>query len=153
MTYELTAALCPLVALPIDGEALVLIGSPDDQRVGDEIVDVLNSDRVANIAGKTSIREVAAVCSMARVFIGNDSRPAHLAAAVGTPVVVLSGADDPKETSPVSSRKRLVYLDKLECISCVKNRCELKGEEFMQCMKGISVDRVLAEIQGLLDES
>ncbi|MFC1475344.1 glycosyltransferase family 9 protein, partial [Candidatus Zixiibacteriota bacterium] len=79
---------------------------------------------------------------MATVFIGNDSGPAHLAAAVGANIVVLSGADDPKSTSPMVKNKRMLYLDELECISCVKNKCPLKNEAYMMCMKSIKVDDV-----------
>ena len=95
------------------------------------------------------MRELASVLTQASAFIGNDSGAAHLAAAVGTPVVVLSGADDPKETSPMASQKKLLYLSELECISCVKNRCELKGDAFMQCMTGISVEMVMKAFNDL----
>jgi heptosyltransferase-2 len=129
---------------------VVLIGGREDRSEGDMIVGGLAAGDAVNLAGRTSLRESAAVISRAVFFVGNDSGPAHLAAAVGVPLVVLSGADDPKETSPVSSRKRLIYLNHLDCISCVKNKCPLKGEAFMQCMKGISVERVTAEIAGVL---
>ena len=101
-------------------------------------------------AGKTTLRETAALLSRARIFIGNDSGPAHLAAAVGVPLVVLSGADDPRETSPISSQKKLIYPDHIECISCVKNKCPLKGEHLMRCMKEISVEMVLAAVKELI---
>jgi len=133
---------------------VILIGGPVDRKEGDKIAEAIETedyiDEVINLAGKTSLRETAALLSRARIFIGNDSGPAHLAAAVGVPVVVLSGADDPKETSPISNQKKLLYLDYLECISCVKNKCPLRGEEFMQCLKGISLETVLAAVKELL---
>jgi len=133
------------------GLKVVLVGSTQDQATGDEICEGQEDLAVANLAGKTSLRELAAICSRAQVFVGNDSGPAHLAAAVGIPVVVLSGADDPKETSPIASRKRLVYLDHLECISCVKNKCPLKGDDFMRCMKEITVDQVCDRVAELIE--
>ncbi|MBD3258678.1 lipopolysaccharide heptosyltransferase II [candidate division GN15 bacterium] len=133
------------------GLRVVLIGSANDQQTGDEIVTTLDDERVVNLAGKTSLREVAAICSTARVFVGNDSGPAHLAAAVGIPVVVLSGADDPTETSPMAVAKRLVYLEHLDCISCRKNSCPLKGDKHMRCMKDITVEMVTSRIRELLD--
>ncbi len=129
---------------------VVLIGSDDDRRIGDEMTTVVEGDAVVNLAGKTSLRELAAVFSGARLFIGNDSGPAHLAASVGIPLVVLSGADDPAETSPISSRKRLIYLDHLDCISCVKNRCPLKGEKKMRCMNEITLDMVVSHVETIL---
>jgi heptosyltransferase-2 len=133
---------------------VLLVGSGNDAKDGERIVgtlaDRLDSGQVINLAGKTSLRELAAICSRAQVFVGNDSGPAHLAAAVGTPIVVLSGPDDPHETSPISSQKRLIYLEDLECISCVKNKCPLKGDEHMQCMTGISVEMVLDQVEQLV---
>ena len=132
------------------GLTVMLIGGEQDQALGDRIAEVCGTSRVKNIAGKTSIRETASVLSVAKGFVGNDSGPAHLAAAVGCPIVVLSGADDPKETSPMASDKKLIYLENLECISCVKNRCPLKGDQYMQCLNGISVDLVYAQLCDLI---
>ncbi|MDD3733036.1 MAG: lipopolysaccharide heptosyltransferase II [candidate division Zixibacteria bacterium] len=133
---------------------VILIGGADDRKEGDRIAEAIETDdiidEVINLAGKTTLRETAALLSRARIFIGNDSGPAHLAAAVGVPLVVLSGADDPRETSPISSQKKLIYPDHLECISCVKNKCPLKGEHLMRCMKEISVEMVLAAVKELI---
>ena len=134
------------------GLKVVLIGTDDDRRTGEEIVEATGRHEVKNLAGKTSVREAAAVMSLARLFVGNDSGPAHLAAAVGIPIVVLSGADDPKSTSPMAARKGLIYREELECISCVKNKCPLKGEQQMQCMTLITLDRVTDEADRLLAE-
>jgi len=128
---------------------VVLVGSAEDRRVGDEIAASAGAKEVVNLAGKTTLREAAAILSNSRFFVGNDSGPAHLAAAVGIPLVVLSGADDPKSTSPVSPRKKLIYLDHLDCISCVKNKCPLKGDAYMQCMRGITVEMVVEQIERL----
>lgn len=127
----------------------VLIGSADDRRVGDEIAASAGTKKVANLAGKTGLREAAAILSNARFFVGNDSGPAHLAAAVGIPLVVLSGADDPKATSPLSPHKRLIYLDHLGCTSCVKNKCPLTGDDYMKCMRDISVEMVVEQVEQL----
>ncbi len=129
---------------------VVLVGTEDDKNIGDEIASACGTDAVKNMAGVTSIREVASVISLAKLFVGNDSGPAHIAAAVGVPVVVLSGADDPKSTSPIASDKVLLFQDQLECISCVKNVCPNKGEDFMACMREITVDRTFQAVQLLL---
>jgi lipopolysaccharide heptosyltransferase II len=135
------------------GMNVLLVGSDDDRSAGDEMAATIGHDRVINLAGKTSLRELASLCSRANLFVGNDSGPAHLAAAAGAPSVVLSGADDPKETTPLSNRKRLIRVEHLECISCVKNRCPLKGEDFMRCMKEVSVERVMGEVEAALGAS
>ncbi len=129
---------------------IVLMGGAEEQKTGDEMAASTGGGEVINLAGRTSIRESASIMSQAKFFVGNDSGAAHLAASVGSPLVVLSGADDPQSTSPISKSKRMIYLDKLECISCVKNKCLLKNDEFMQCMTGIRVEMVLEEINKLV---
>jgi len=131
---------------------VVLAGTEEDRKTGDQMIAGTGDDQIVNLAGKTTLRELAAVFSGARVFVGNDSGPAHLAAAVGVSLVILSGADDPKETSPISDRKRLLYRDNLECISCVKNKCANKGEDFMRCMEEITVPSVISQIEAVLGD-
>jgi heptosyltransferase-2 len=133
------------------GFKVILVGTADNAAVGNEIASTAGTNQVINLAGKTTLRELASLISRAQFFMGNDSGPAHLAAAVGAPLVVLSGADDPNETSPISPTKRLIYHKHLGCISCVKNVCPLKGERQMQCMVEISVEEVLTEITSLLE--
>jgi hypothetical protein len=53
----------------------------------------------------------------------------------------------------MSNDKRLIYRDQLDCISCVKNKCPLKGEAFMRCMKEISLEMVVAEADTLLPKA
>ncbi len=128
----------------------VLVGVEADRAEGDVMAATAGPGEVVNLAGRTGLREVAAVMSLARVFVGNDSGPAHLAAAVDVPSVVISGADDPKETSPVSPRKRLVYADHLDCISCVKNVCPVKGDGHMACMKAITMPKAIEAVESAL---
>jgi heptosyltransferase-2 len=129
---------------------VALIGTSEDRREGDKIVEAAGARQVINLAGKTTLREAAAIISNARFFVGNDSGPAHLAAAVGAPLVILSGADDPQETGPLTPHKKVLRLEHLDCIGCVKNKCPLKGESYMRCMRGISVEMVAAQIEQIL---
>jgi ADP-heptose:LPS heptosyltransferase len=59
---------------------------------------------VAVAVGKTSIALSAAILARCSVFVGNDSGPAHLAAYVGCPTVVLFGPGNPAKYRPFSSR-------------------------------------------------
>ncbi len=120
--------------------AVVLIGSLKERAAGDDIRTAAGA-RVINLCGETDLLTAATVASFARLFVGNDSGLAHLAGAVGCPLVVLSGADNPDETSPLCDRKRVIIKD-IDCIRCVKNICPLSGDAFMRCMKLITVDEV-----------
>lgn len=119
---------------------VVLLGAAAEFDAGKLVAG--NNSKILNLCGKTNIGSAAAILLRCRLFIGNDSGLAHLAAAVDIPLVVLSGADNPEETSPVSDKKTVIIKNHLSCISCVKNRCPLSGDAFMRCMKDISVDDV-----------
>lgn len=142
---ELIKALISRHALKV-----VLIGGNNDAPEGERIVSSASPHEVINLAGKTSIRESASVLAGANLFVGNDSGPAHLAAAVGIPLVVLSGADDPAATSPTAATKKLVRMSHLDCIGCEKNVCPLTDSSRMACMTGITVEKVLGEIESIL---
>lgn len=122
------------------GIKIVLLGATAECRAGEEIR--ANHKDIVNLCGQTDIETAAAILSRAILFVGNDSGLAHLAGGVGVPLVVLSGADNPKETSPLAAKKTVIIKNNLECISCIKNNCPLPGEKFMQCMKQISVEEV-----------
>ena len=97
LTRRLRDADLPMVALagPADGsvvEALLGLG-------------VLAEDRVVR---DWPLPEIAALLSLARALVGNDSGPTHLAAAVGCPTVALFGPTDPAVWAPVGSRVRVV---------------------------------------------
>jgi len=127
---------------------VLLIGAGDDAEAGDKAAQH-NPAAIINLCGKTGLMAAAAIISFARLFVGNDSGLAHLAGAVDCPLVVLSGPDNPQETSPLCRKKKLIIKDDLECINCVKNECPKKGEGFMLCMKLISVDEVFDAAQNL----
>ncbi len=123
------------------GLKVVVLGTEAESAAGEEIKN--GREDIVNLCGTTNIETAAGVLSKALLFIGNDSGLAHLAGAVGIPLVVLSGADNPAETSPLASKKTVIIKNELECISCVKNKCLLAGERHMQCMKQITIDDVL----------
>jgi heptosyltransferase-1 len=56
------------------------------------------------IALQTTVSELIALCRRARICIGGDTGPVHLAAAVGVPVVALFGPTDPARTRPYGNR-------------------------------------------------
>ena len=77
---------------------------------------------VLNLAGETSLGELAALCSMATLFVGNDSGAAHVAAAVGCPVVIVVGSTDPGWTTPRGDVVAAVQK-KVSCSPCFLKRC------------------------------
>lgn len=88
--------------------------------------------------------ELAAMLSLARVAITNDSGPMHLAGAVGTPVVALFGPTDPGRTGPSGSPSRV--LDRyVFCSPCFKTDCPYGHE----CLREIGVEAVVRAAEEL----
>jgi heptosyltransferase-2 len=94
-----------------------------------------------NLAGKTSLLELMALLKLCRVLLTNDSGPMHVAAALGTPVVVPFGSTSPKMTGPGlpgDPRHRLLQSD-APCSPCFLRECPID----FRCMTGITVERVV----------
>jgi heptosyltransferase-2 len=88
---------------------------------------------------------LAALASLARLVVANDSGPMHLAAAVGTPVVALFGPTDPGRTGPVGSPS--IVLDRyVFCSPCYLKECPYAHE----CLRGIEVREVVSAVERLL---
>jgi len=127
---------------------IVLVGTADQYEAGLKIS--LDEPKIVNLCGKTDIEQAASILAGALLFIGNDSGLAHLASAVNIPLIILSGADNPEETSPLSDKKTVIIKRNLDCISCVKNICPQSGDLFMRCMKEISVDELSDSISRII---
>lgn len=121
---------------------VILSGSKEDLSVASQIESLMKTTPISIVA-KTTILQLAAVMKHCHLFIGNDSGPMHIAAAVGISVIALFGPTDPKIWGPLPEGHTIFYKG-LDCHSCwVHYTCE-KGEE--SCMKLISVEEVLKEV-------
>jgi heptosyltransferase-2 len=99
---------------------------------------------VHNLAGQTSLRELMAALKLCRVLLTNDTGPMHVAAALGTPVVVPFGSTSPELTGPGlpgDSRHRLLAAN-VPCAPCFRRTCPID----FRCMTGISVESVVQAV-------
>ena len=97
-------------------------------------------DRVLNLAGKTSLRQLMALLKLCRVLLTNDTGPMHVAAALGTPVVVPFGSTSPELTGPglPGDPRHQLLKSAAPCSPCFRRACPID----FRCMTGISVERV-----------
>jgi ADP-heptose:LPS heptosyltransferase len=96
------------LAREFSDHGLVLLGSPDESARSDELAQAWTGPRV-NLCGTTSPRVSAAILAEARLFVGHDSGPMHLAAAVGAPVVAIFSAQSrPGQWFPGGSTRMTV---------------------------------------------
>ncbi|MCS7083897.1 MAG: glycosyltransferase family 9 protein [Aquificaceae bacterium] len=91
------------------GYKVVLVGSEEDN---------CSCDKSLNLCGKVSLRELPALIAGAKLLVGNDSAPVHIARAVGTKVVQIFGATHPTLGFGVSSSEGEVLIKGLDCQPC-----------------------------------
>ncbi|MGO9580704.1 MAG: lipopolysaccharide heptosyltransferase II [Desulfobaccales bacterium] len=118
------------------GARLVLLGGSEERPVADEVKEQLQTP-VADLVGRTSLRQALGVLSQLKLLVTNDSGLMHAAAALSVPLVALFGSTDPGATGPFTSRATVIRHP-LPCSPCFKRTCE----EGYACLTAISVDEV-----------
>jgi heptosyltransferase-2 len=107
--------------------------------------------RCVNLAGRTSLREFMALLKLCRVVLTNDSGPMHVAAALGTPVVVPFGSTSPELTAPglPGDERHHLLRAAAECSPCFRRTCPID----FRCMTGITIERVASAVLQALQQS
>ena len=128
---------------------VVVIAAPDDT----QLVAELERTTARPIVAFTdlSLPEITALVSRARLFVGNDSGIAHIAAAVKTPAVVVFGSSNIAHWRPWATAAAEVVYEELECQPCHGYFCEKFAEP--ECIKRVPVERVISAVQRVLRES
>jgi heptosyltransferase-2 len=93
---------------------------------------------VLNLAGRTDLLGLSALLQEAALFVGNDSGPAHLAAALGTPALTIFGSTNPGWTAPLGERARIVGPHPVPCTPCYRKLCPIG----LPCLKELTVEMV-----------
>jgi heptosyltransferase-3 len=139
-----------------DGYQVVVTGSSDpaERALVDVMLaalpDTIRAD-VHDLTGRFTLLELAALTMRARLLVGVDSAPMHIAAAVGTPVVALFGPSDDIEWGPWGVAHRIVASGDHPCRPCRNDGCG--GGKISECLTTLPVERVTAAIDALLAET
>jgi heptosyltransferase-3 len=134
--------------LAADGHRVVITAAPDaDELLLIEEIVAKARSRPLNLAGKLSIKELGALAGRAALFVGVDSMPMHLAAAMGTPTVALFGPSGETEWGPWNVAYRVVSSAH-PCRPCGLDGCG--GGKVSDCLTTLPVEAVYAAAQELL---
>ncbi|WP_338911288.1 glycosyltransferase family 9 protein [Mycetohabitans rhizoxinica] len=125
-------------------DAVAVTGSAAESALVDAVC-ARAGKRAVPLAGRLSLGEMGALVGAADVLITNNSGPAHLAAAVGTPVVDLYALTNPQHT-PWRVPHRVLSTD-VPCKYCYRSECSEPGHP---CLTGVGVDEVVAAARSLL---
>ncbi len=98
-----------------------------------------------NLAGQTTLEELAAVLSLSSAVLCNDSGGMHLAAALGTPLTALFGITNPEQTGPLGRQVRILQRSDLRTRDIPRR--STKAEK---ALRAISVDDAIQSVLGLL---
>ncbi len=114
---------------------IAVVGGPAEAELGERVARGAGG---INLAGKTTVSQLAAAIARCELFVTNDTGPMHVADAVGTPIVAVFGPTDGIETPPFGRKHTLVRRE-LECSPCLKRTCPLGHHH---CMTHVTVDEV-----------
>jgi heptosyltransferase-3 len=160
---ERVAALCD--ALAAKGWPLVLTSAPDANELALIAGICAARDRSAvasaparcvpagtlDLSGQLSLKELAALTAKAKLFVGVDSAPMHMAAAMGTPVVAIFGPSGDLEWGPwdpLHKAHRVVASNTHPCRPCGMAGCN--DSKLSACLTTLPVEQVLAACEELL---
>jgi heptosyltransferase-3 len=91
-----------------------------------------------------TLPQITALASKAELFIGNDSGIAHIAAAVGTPTVVIFGSSNRDHWRPWTDAPKEIVYERFDCQPCAGYRCEVYGEP--RCIQAVTAENVIAAV-------
>ena len=109
--------------------------------------------RILNLAGRLSLKEFGALLERADALLTCDTGPMHVGAALGTPLVVLSGAADPDRTGPLTPNSTVLIDRTLPCVPCRDRICRRGDVACMENLTTHAVHAALAERLGLSERN
>jgi lipopolysaccharide heptosyltransferase II len=126
------------------GMGVVLIGGQSEVTFAQQVC-AATRGKLTNLCGQTTLRDLIGLFSRARLTMGPDSGPMHLAAATGVPVISLWGATSPIRSAPWGS-EAFVLQGPAACSPCYTRHCPIGRA----CMQRITPDHVMQKARKIL---
>ncbi|MDD3726327.1 MAG: glycosyltransferase family 9 protein [Candidatus Ratteibacteria bacterium] len=131
-----------------DSLKIIIIGANYEEEIGKRIKELIGSNDVFNLAGKTTIKQLAALLERASLMITNDTGTLHLASAMHCPTVAIFGPTNPYRYGPIGT-KNIVIHSNISCFPC--NETKRCRKNYL-CMKQITSEEVIKAAMLFLDE-
>ena len=125
------------------GCKVLFTGSGQDRPILERITGAMDTQPF-NLAGQTTLKELAYLFSKCDLAVTTDTGPMHLAAAMGCPVVALFGPTSPLRTGPYGEGHVIVW-EEMDCAPCFKKSCD-----HLSCMGNITVEKVFNAVSQVL---
>lgn len=136
-------------ALAADGYDIVLTGTANEAPLIRTVAAAMRHPAV-DAAGQTTLGAAAALIDGARLLVANDTGVGHLAAARGTPSVIVACGSDVERWRPLDATRHRVLHHAIECRPCAYARCPF---DHHPCAAGVPVTAVIAAALALLGTS
>jgi len=139
--------LARLVLKEYPGSAVAFTGAPVERDQAEALAREVGSPRCICLAGRTTLDELFALYSHAKILVTNDSGPAHFASLTPAAVIALFGPETPALFGPLSAGSVALTagLPCSPCVSAQNNR--LSSCKNNLCMQAITVERVMEEVR------
>ena len=124
---------------------VVFLGNENEADVSRSVLDA-SQEKHIDLTGKTDLATATAILSELDLFLSNDMGLAHIAAAVGTPTIVIFGPTNENTTRPLGPRVEIIR-EMVECSPCMLRECPIDH----RCMTRISPERVFESASKMLD--
>lgn len=126
------------------GARVVVVGDGEDAPIAQSLIRAMRHPAL-DLAGRTTLRQLAALVRRARLVLTNDNAVLHLAGAMATPVVAVFGPTDPVKYGPTGPGDAVVRLG-LVCSPCERALCPYGHE----CLQWLPAREVLAAARAVL---
>jgi heptosyltransferase-2 len=123
---------------------VLLIGSPDEADVSREVAERMRHQPIF-LTGQTDLTLAVNVLSLTDVLITNDTGPAHIAAALNRPTLVIFGPTNPRTTRPFSPLAEIIRRPP-DCAPCMLRDCPIDH----RCMTAITPDEVFTRASEMM---
>jgi heptosyltransferase-2 len=129
-----------------NGMPVVLVGTMHERALCRRVASASGTSAVV-LAGRTGVRELIALVARASVVLANDSGTAHVASAVGTPVVSVFGPTSPADgRSAFGALNRVVEHKELGCRPCGSHGHWICPRWHFRCMRDVGSEEVSARL-------
>jgi ADP-heptose:LPS heptosyltransferase len=127
------------------GGTVVILGESEDQPEGEVVARAVNGPCL-NLAGKTTLAVLGAVIAQLAVLVTNDTGPAHIAYALGTPAVTIFGSGSPESYGPLQAGPYRILLHEVPCRPCGLTTCPIG----YACLEGVTVQQAVEAAEAVM---
>ncbi|HEY8668652.1 MAG TPA: glycosyltransferase family 9 protein [Tepidisphaeraceae bacterium] len=133
-----------------DDTTIILTGGPSERAAAQRVLQEISSPRAISLAGRTTLRELLVLFTVADVLVTNDSGPGHFSSMTPIDTIVMFGPETPALFGPVGPRTHILYAG-LACSPCV-NAFNHRFSPCTNnvCMQVITIEQVHAAVKQAL---